>query len=63
MRYRWDNYAGLSRDLYIASHVRDSNLEVFFLSFEIFIYDLRQGSNFYFEYIHIFLKNKYSYVM
>ena len=27
-RYRWDNYTGLPRDLYIASHARDSNLEM-----------------------------------
>ena len=26
-RYRRDNYTGLPRDLYIASHARDSNLE------------------------------------
>ena len=28
MRYRWDNYTGLPRDLYIASHAHGSNLEM-----------------------------------
>ena len=28
MRYRWDNYTGFPRDLYIASHARDFNLEM-----------------------------------
>ena len=28
MRYRWDNYSGLMRELYIASYARDSNLEM-----------------------------------
>ena len=28
MRYRWDNYTGFPRDLYIVSHGRDSNLEM-----------------------------------
>ena len=28
MRYRWNKYTGLPRDLYIASHACDSNLEM-----------------------------------